>query len=87
MQNNELLLTSMCHMVLEISSSKVSNLTNLSNLTSPFYTFLVSFSIKYDVTDAIPQDIEKMKVQYFRSVLFDLFEILQAVRSKQRNLA
>ena len=29
------------------------------------------------------QDIEKMKVQYLMSLSFDLFEILQAVRSKQ----
>ena len=29
------------------------------------------------------QDIEKMKVQYLMSLLFDLFEILQAVRSEQ----
>ena len=51
--------------------------------TSPFCRFLASFSIKYDVTDAMLQDIEKMKVQYLISLLFDLFEILQAVRSKQ----
>ena len=47
--------------------------------TSPFYRFSASFSIKYDVTDAILQDNEKMKVQYLRSLLFDLFETLQAV--------
>ena len=29
------------------------------------------------------QDIEKMKVQYLMSLSFDLFEILQAVRSEQ----
>ena len=29
------------------------------------------------------EDIEKMKVQYLISLLSDLFEILQAVRSKQ----
>ena len=33
------------------------------------------------------QDNEKMKVQYLRSLLFDLFEILQAVRTWQRNFA
>ena len=33
------------------------------------------------------QDIEKMKVQYLMSLWFDLFEILQAVRSEQMNLA
>ena len=52
-------------------------------LTSPFCRFLASFSIKYDVTEAMQQDIEKMKVQYHISLLFDLFEILQAVTSKQ----
>ena len=39
-----------------------------------------------DVTDAILQDIEKMKVQYLMSLLFDLFEILEAVRSDQTNV-
>ena len=33
------------------------------------------------------QDTEKMKVQYLINLLFDLFEILQAVRSKQTNFA
>ena len=33
------------------------------------------------------QDIEKMKVQYLMNLLFDLFEILQAVRSEQTNFA
>ena len=55
--------------------------------TSPFCRFLTSFSIKYDVTDAILQDNEKMKVQYLRSLLLHLFEILQAVRTWQRNFA
>ena len=31
------------------------------------------------------QEIEKVKVQYLMSLLFDLFEILQAVRSEQVN--
>ena len=39
----------------------------------------------YDVTDAILQDNEKMKLQYLRSLLFDMFETLQAVRTWQRN--
>ena len=55
--------------------------------TSPFCRFSASFSIKYDITDAIPQDNVKMKVQYLRSLLFDLFETLQAVRTWQRNFA
>ena len=42
---------------------------------------------KYDVTDAMLQDNEKMKVQYLRSLVFDLFENLQAVRNWQRNFA
>ena len=54
---------------------------------SPFCRFLASFSLKYDVTDAMLQDIGKMKVQYLMSLLFDLFEILQAVRSEQMNFA
>ena len=32
------------------------------------------------------QDIEKIKVQYLMSLLFDLFEILQAVRSERISL-
>ena len=55
--------------------------------TSPFCRFSASFSVKYDVADAILQDNEKMKVQYLRSLLFDLFEILQAVRTWQRDFA
>ena len=47
--------------------------------TSPFCRFLASFSLKYDVTDAILQDNQKMKVEYLRSLLFDLFETLQAL--------
>ena len=54
---------------------------------SPFCRLSASFSIKYDVTDAILQDNEKMKVQYLRSLLFDVFETLQAVRTWQRNFA
>ena len=53
--------------------------------TSPLCRF--SVSIKHDITDAILQDNEKMKVQYLRSLLFDLFETLQAVRTWQRNFA
>ena len=55
--------------------------------TSPFCRFSASLSIKYDVTDAILQDNEKIKVQYLRSLLFDLFETLQAVRTWQKNFA
>ena len=59
-------------MVLEISNFKV---RNLSKMDATICRFLASFSLKYDVTDAILQDIEEMKVQYLRSLLFDLFEI------------
>ena len=58
-----------------------------SQESGQFGRFSASFSIKYDVTDAILQDNEKMKVQYLRSILFDLFETLQAVRTWQRNVA
>ena len=54
--------------------------------TSPFCRFSASFSLKYDATDAM-QDNEKMNVQYLRSLLFDLIETLQAVRTWQKNLA
>ena len=80
---NELSLTSMRQMVLEISHSKVSN---LSKMNVPFLKFFILIFTLYDVTDAILQDNEKMKVQYLRSLLFDLFEILQDVR-KQKNFA
>ena len=33
------------------------------------------------------QDNEKLKVQYLRNLLFDLFETLQAVRTWHRNFA
>ena len=54
---------------------------------SPFCRFLASIPLKYDVTDAMLQDIEKINVQYLMSLLFDLSEILQAVRSEQTNFA
>ena len=42
------------------------------------------FRVKYDVNNAIVQDIEKIKVQYFKSLLFVLFEILKAVKVNKR---
>ena len=54
---------------------------------SPFCRFSASFSIECDVTDAILQDNKNMKAQYLRSLLFYLFETLQAVRAWQRNSA
>ena len=53
----------------------------------PVCRFSASLLIKYDVTDAILQGNEKLKVQYLRSLFFDLLEILQAVRAWQRNSA
>ena len=52
-----------------------------------FCAFSASFSLKYDVTDASLQDNEKMKMKYLRSLLFDLFETLQAVRTYHSNFA
>ena len=49
-----------------------------------FVDFLASFLLKYDVTDAILQDIEIMKVQYLMNLVLDLFEILQAVGSEKQ---
>ena len=84
MQKNEPSPTSMRQMVLEIFHFKGGI---WAKWTSPFCRFSASFSLKYDVTDAILQDNEKMKVEYLRSLLFDLFETLQAVRTWQKNFA
>ena len=54
---------------------------------SPFCRFSASIPLKYDITDAMLQDIDKMKVQYLMNLFFDLSEILQAVRSEQTNFA
>ena len=69
--------TSMCQIVLERFHFKV---RNLGKMDIAIFRFSASFSIKYDIN-------EKMKVQYLRSLLFDLFETLQAVRTWQRNFA
>ena len=61
----------MRQMVLKIFHFKVRNLSNTD----------------VAITDAMLQDIEKMKVQYLMSLLFDVSEILQAVRSEQTNFA
>ena len=79
-KKNEASLTSMRQMVLEISHFKVRNLSKMD-----FVDFFALFSLKYDLTDAILQDIEIMKVQYLMSLLFHMFVILQAVRSEQTN--
>ena len=75
----------MRQMVLEIFHFKVRNFGKMD--IAILYVFSDLFSIKYDVKEAILQDNEKLKVQYFRSLLFDLFETLQAVRTWQRNFA
>ena len=49
--------------------------------TSPFCRFSASFSLKYDVKDAMLQDNEKNEVQYLRSLQFNFFETLQAIRT------
>ena len=51
---------------------------------SPLCRFLASFSLKYDVTDAILQNIERMKVQYLVSLLFDLFEFCRLFEVNKR---
>ena len=79
MQKNEPSPTSMRQMVLESGI--------WARWTSPFCRFSTSLSLKYDVTGAMLQDNEKMKVQYLKSLLFDLFETLQVVRTWQRNFA
>ena len=84
MQKNEPSPTSMRQMVLEIFHFKA---RNLGKMDIAICRFSASFAIKHDVTDAILQDNEKMKVQYLRNLLFDLFETLQAVRTWQRNFA
>ena len=78
MKKNEPLLTPMRQKVLEIPHLKV---MNLKRRILPVYRFSASFPHRYDVTDAIRQDNEKMKVKYLRSLLFLLFEILQAVET------
>ena len=84
MQKNEPSPTSMRQLALEIFHFKA---RIWARWTSLFCRFSASFSLKYDVTYAIPQDNEKMKVEYLRSLLFDLFETLQAVRTWQKNFA
>ena len=84
MQKNEPSPTSMRQMVLEIFHFKV---RSLGKMDIAILQVSASFSNKYDVTDEILQDNDKMKVQYLRSSLFQLFETLQAIRTWQRNFA
>ena len=73
----------MRQMVLEIFHFKVRNLGKMDIAIQ----LSASFSLKYVVTDSILQNNEKMKVEYLRSLLFDLFETLQAVRTWQKIFA
>ena len=78
MQKNKPSPTSIHQMVLETSHFKV---RNLGKMDIVIFSLSASFSLKYDVTDAMLQDNEKIKVQYLRNLLFDLFETLQAIRT------
>ena len=55
------------------------------------YRHLIGFQPHFHLNMTSPthysQDNEKMKVEYPRSLLFDLFETLQAVRTWQKNFA
>ena len=64
----------MRQMVVGISHSKVRNLSKMDR-------FSASLSHRYDITDAILKDNENVEVQYLRSLLFNLFDVLQAVRT------
>ena len=78
MLKNEPSPTSMRQMILEIFQFKV---RNLGKMGIAILCVLASFSLKNDVTGAMLQDNEKVKVQYLSSLLSDLFEILQAIRT------
>ena len=52
-----------------------------------FVGFYPRFHLNMTSQTEMLQDIGKMKVQYLMRLLFDLFEILQAVRSEQMNFA
>ena len=71
-------------MVLEIFHFKVTNFGQDGH--RHFVGFQPYFHLN-NVTGAMLQYNEKMKVQYLRSLLFDLFETLQAVGTWQRNFA
>ena len=55
---------------------KVQEKVERTLLTSPFCRFFALFSSKYDITDTILQDNDKMTMQYLRSLLFNWFETL-----------
>ena len=51
--------------------------------TSPFCRFWALFSLKYDVTDAMLQDNEKMKVQYLSSLLFVCLKLCRLLKLRK----
>ena len=83
-KKNEPSPTSMRQMVLEISHSKF---RNLSKMEVAILKVLSVIFTQNDVTDANLQDNAKMKVWYRESLLFNVFEISQAVKTWQRNFA
>ena len=52
-----------------------------------FVGFQPHFQLNVTSQTQYCKTMKKMKVQYLRSLLFDLFETLQAVRAWQRNSA
>ena len=52
-----------------------------------FEDFYPRFHLNMTSQTQCCKTLKKMKVQYLMSFLFDLFEILQAVRSEQTNFA
>ena len=75
----------MRQMVLEISPCQSQEFEQ--DRRRHFVDFEPRFQLNMTSQTQILQDIEKMKAQYLRSLLFNLFEILQAVRSEQTNFA
>ena len=76
MQKNEPSLIGMRQIVLEISQSQEFE----QNGRRHFVGFQPHFHVNM-TSHAIRQDNAKMKVQYLSSLLFDLFQILQVVRT------
>ena len=85
MQKNEPSPTSMRQMVLEIFHLKVRNLVQDGH--RHFVGFQPHFQLNMTSQMQYCKTMKKMKVQYLMNLLFDLFEILQAVRSEQTNFA
>ena len=84
MQKNEPSLTSVRQMVLDISQSKVRNLSKMEVAILKVFSLILTQIWRHRRN---PARQWKMKVQYLWSLLFDLFKILQAVRTWQRNFA